>query len=322
MNLVIAGGLGFIGTNYVKRILDGTLSGVSKIRVIDKHTYASDLSNFSESELQQFEIINGDICSESQVHKSFKGMDSLVNFAAESHVDRSILDPIIFLKTNVLGISVLLKSALQCNINNIVQISTDEVYGSVTKGSRLESDFLNPSSPYSASKASADLICKSFSKTYGISIKITRSSNNYGPYQYPEKLIPLSIIKLLSNQKLSIYGNGKNKRSWLHVDDNCQGIHKVLLNGRSGEIYNIGGGSEISNLELVKIILRYFNKNDSYLNFIDDRKGHDFRYSIDWNKAKNELNYYPVKNFSHGLIETIQWYENYLDWWVPKLPKL
>jgi dTDP-glucose 4,6-dehydratase len=319
MNLVIAGGLGFIGTNYVKRILDGTLSGVSKIRVIDKHTYAADLSNFSESELQQFEIINGDICSESQVLKSFKGMDSLVNFAAESHVDRSIVDPIIFLKTNVLGISVLLQSALQCNVNNIVQISTDEVYGTVTKGSRLESDFLNPSSPYSASKASADLICKSFSKTYGMSIKITRSSNNYGPYQYPEKLIPLSIIKLLSNQKLSIYGNGKNKRSWLHVDDNCQGIHKVLINGRSGEIYNIGGGSEISNLELVRIILRYFNKNDSYLNFIDDRKGHDFRYSINWNKAKNELNYYPVKNFSEGLIETIKWYEKYLDWWLPKL---
>lgn len=321
MKLVIAGGLGFIGTNYVKRILDGTLSGVSKLKIIDKHTYAADLNNFSKSELRQFEIISSDICSESYVFKSFKGMDSLVNFAAESHVDRSILDPIIFLKTNVLGISVLLQTALKCNINNIVQISTDEVYGTVTTGSRLETDFLDPSSPYSSSKASADLICKSFAKTYGMNIKITRSSNNYGPYQYPEKLIPLSIIKLLSNQKLSIYGNGKNKRSWLHVDDNCQGIHKVLINGRSGEIYNIGGGSEISNLELVNIILRYFNKNDSYLNFIDDRKGHDFRYSMNWNKARKELNYYPVKNFSEGLIETIQWYEKNLDWWLPKLPK-
>jgi dTDP-glucose 4,6-dehydratase len=319
VKLLVTGGLGFIGSNYIRRVLDGTLQGISKVKVLDKKTYAADLNNFSKNELKELEIIYGDICDRSTVEKSIDGIDSVINFAAESHVDRSIVNPDSFLKTNIFGTSVLLECALKSKVGNFVQVSTDEVYGSIDSGSSKEGDSLNPSSPYSASKSASDLICNAFVKTYGLNIKITRSSNNYGPFQYPEKLIPLFIVKLLNKEKLTLYGSGNNVRSWLHVDDNCQGIHKVLMNGEQGEIYNLGGGLEMTNFQVTKNILKYFDKDESSIIYTSDRKAHDYRYSMNYEKAKNKLQFQPMVNFIDGLTQTIDWYINAQRWWSGKV---
>jgi dTDP-glucose 4,6-dehydratase len=315
MKLLVTGGAGFIGSNFVRRILDGTIGGISKIRVLDKLTYAGNLENFTQQQLSEIDFHQGDINDRGIVKDCLDGIDAVVNFAAESHVDRSIGNSSEFLVTNSLGTLVLLEEALQRDIPNFVQVSTDEVYGSISNGSWNESQPLLPNSPYSASKAGADLICRAFNRTHGMNVKITRCSNNYGYYQYPEKLIPLLITNIITGKRLPIYGEGLNRRDWLHVDDHCQAIYKVLMHGQSGQIYNIGGGTELSNLEITQLILDHFQLDKTIIDFVPDRKGHDFRYSVDDSKIRNELNYLPTINFEIGLASTISWYENNSSWW-------
>jgi dTDP-glucose 4,6-dehydratase len=315
MRILITGGAGFIGSNFARRVLDGTLEGVSKVRVLDKLTYAGNLENFTQQQLTDIDFHQGDINDRDIVNKCLDGIDAVVNFAAESHVDRSIGNSSEFLATNSLGALVLLEEALKRDIPNFVQVSTDEVYGSISEGSWNESQPLLPNSPYSASKAGADLICRAFNRTHGMNVKITRCSNNYGYYQYPEKLIPLLITNIITGKRLPIYGDGLNRRDWLHVDDHCQAIYKVLMQGQSGQIYNIGGGTELSNLEITQVILDHFQLDETIIDFVPDRKGHDFRYSVDDSKIRNELNYSPTINFEIGLAATISWYEKNSSWW-------
>ena len=317
MNVLVTGGAGFIGSNYVRRIIDGTLKGISSIKVVDKLTYAGNLNNFSKSERDKFEFIQADICDRQRLDRILVGIDSIINFAAESHVDRSIENSYPFIETNVVGTSILLDLSLKAGVNNFVQVSTDEVYGSIDDGSWQEEDPVLPNSPYSASKASADLFCRSFHKTHDLNIKITRCSNNYGPFQFPEKIIPLFITHLLAKRKLPIYGDGKNRRDWLHVDDHCEGIHKVLQHGVAGEIYNIGGGSELSNLDLTFELLNSLGFKKDFIDFVPDRKGHDYRYSVDYSKIQSELNYYPRIQFRNGIDSTIEWYKQNSSWWKP-----
>jgi len=315
MRILITGGAGFIGSNFARRVLDGTLEGVSKVRVLDKLTYAGNLENFTQQQLTDIDFHQGDINDRDIVNKCLDGIDAVVNFAAESHVDRSIGNSSEFLATNSLGALVLLEEALKRDIPNFVQVSTDEVYGSISEGAWNESQPLLPNSPYSASKAGADLICRAFNRTHGMNVKITRCSNNYGYYQYPEKLIPLLITNIITGKRLPIYGDGLNRRDWLHVDDHCQAIYKVLMQGQSGQIYNIGGGTELSNLEITQVILDHFQLDETIIDFVPDRKGHDFRYSVDDSKIRNELNYSPTINFEIGLAATISWYEKNSSWW-------
>lgn len=315
MNILVTGGAGFIGSNYVRRILDGTLTGISKIKVVDKLTYAGNLENFSISERNQFEFIQADICDRQILERILSGVDSIINFAAESHVDRSIENSYPFIETNIVGTSTLLDLAIKTGVNNFVQVSTDEVYGSINEGSWQEKDPVLPNSPYSASKASADLLCRSFHKTHNLNVKVTRCSNNYGPFQFPEKIIPLFITNLLVGKKLPVYGNGKNRRDWLHVDDHCEGIHKVLQKGLAGEIYNIGGGLELSNLDITFELLNLFGFKRDLIEFVSDRKGHDFRYSVDYSKIRNQLNYNPRIDFKTGIDSTIEWYRKNSTWW-------
>ena len=317
MNILVTGGAGFIGSNYVRRIIDGTLKGISSIKVVDKLTYAGNLNNFSKSERDKFEFIQADICDRQRLDRILVGIDSIINFAAESHVDRSIENSYPFIETNVVGTSILLDLSLKAGVNNFVQVSTDEVYGSIDDGSWQEEDPVLPNSPYSASKASADLFCRSFHKTHDLNIKITRCSNNYGPFQFPEKIIPLFITNLLAKRKLPVYGDGKNRRDWLHVDDHCEGIHKVLQHGVAGEIYNIGGGSELSNLDLTFELLNSLGFKKDFIDFVPDRKGHDYRYSVDYSKIQSELNYNPRIQFRNGIDSTIEWYKQNSSWWKP-----
>ena len=315
MRLLVTGGAGFIGTNYVRQIIDGNLTGISSVIVLDKLTYAGRRENLPEKTDSKFEFIQGDICDKSLVDQLTSRVDAIINFAAESHVDRSIENSDNFIKTNVLGTHTLLESARKNNIDNFVQISTDEVYGSISEGSWDENCPLLPNSPYSASKSSADLVALSFSKTYGIGVKITRCSNNYGQFQYPEKIIPFFIMKLMKGEKVPVYGNGLNSRDWLHVSDHCQAIHLVLTKGTPGEIYNIGGGRELTNIELTKLIISKLNKGEDSIEFVKDRLGHDFRYSVDYSKIRRDLGYFPKVNFEDGLNKTIDWYLENRSWW-------
>ncbi len=315
MKLLITGGAGFIGSNYIRRIIDGSLKGVDSIILLDKLTYAGTLLNLSSLPSDSFEFIEGDICDQELVDRLSKRSDAIVNFAAESHVDRSILGARVFFQTNVLGVHNLLDSARRNQVETFIQISTDEVYGSINEGSWPESDPLLPNSPYAASKASADLICRAFFNTYGCDVRVTRSSNNYGPYQFPEKVIPLFITNLIDNLKIPVYGTGTNIRDWLHVDDHCIGIHTVLTKGSAGEIYNIGGGTELSNLELTHKILSLMNKDESIIEFVEDRLGHDSRYSVDISKISEKLQYQPSIDFENGLMETVNWYIENEKWW-------
>jgi dTDP-glucose 4,6-dehydratase len=319
MNILVTGGAGFIGSNFVRRVIDGTLTGISKIKVLDKLTYAGSLNNFSKSEKQEFEFIKGDICDGSAVEKSLTDIDSVINFAAESHVDRSIYNSNLFVETNIVGTSTLLEKSLKMEVLNFIQISTDEVYGSLPKGSSKETDSILPNSPYSSSKASADLLCRAYFKTYGLNVKITRCTNNYGPFQFPEKIIPLFVLNLIHGRKLPIYGDGQYSRDWIHVDDHCDGIHKVLKMGASGEIYNIGASNELSNLELTSLILNQFGQDNSMIEFVNDRKGHDYRYSLNWKKISTECGFKPKIDFTSGLADTIKWYQNNSKFWSTRV---
>ena len=314
MKLLVTGGAGFIGSNFVRRAVFNP--SFEAVTILDSLTYAGNLNNLSEIiDSNKVVFVKGDICDPEVVSKLTKDIDVIVNFAAESHVDRSIANPAQFLKTNVLGTQNLLQSAVKNEVTKFIQISTDEVYGSITEGSWAEDWALSPNSPYSASKASADLLVLSYFKTFGIDVNITRCSNNYGPYQFPEKIIPLFVTNLLRNKNVPMYGDGKNIRDWIHVDDHCEGIEKTIRLGKPGEIYNFGGGNEIPNIELANIILDYFQLSSDKIEYVQDRKGHDFRYSVSIEKSSRELDWKPTKYFKDGLFETIEWYKNNSKWW-------
>ena len=315
MRLLITGGAGFIGSNYIRRIIDGSLKGVDSIIVLDKLTYAGTLTNLASLPSNSLEFIEGDICNQELVDQLVSRSDAVINFAAESHVDRSILGSRVFFQTNVLGVQTLLDSARKNEVETFVQVSTDEVYGSIREGSWPETDPLLPNSPYAASKAAGDLICRSYFQTYQFDVRVTRSSNNYGPHQFPEKIIPLFITNLFDDLKIPIYGTGSNIRDWLHVDDHCIGIHSVLKEGSAGEIYNIGGGTELTNFELTQKILHLMDKDESSIEYVSDRLGHDNRYSLDISKISTELQYKPTIDFESGLTETVNWYLENEKWW-------
>ena len=317
MKLLVTGGAGFIGSNFVRRVLDGSLNGVSSITILDKLTYAGTLSNLSAFPRDTFEFIQGDICDQKLVASLATRHDAIVNFAAESHVDRSITGARDFVLTNILGTQTLLEAARAEGVATFVQVSTDEVYGSIASGSWTESEPLLPNSPYAASKASADLIARSYFRTYGLDVRITRCSNNYGPNQFPEKVIPLFITNLIDGLKVPVYGSGSNVRDWLHVDDHCRGIFSVLTSGRAGEIYNIGGGTELTNLELTQKILNLMGKNDTFIEHVVDRLGHDIRYSVNIDKISHELGYYPSVDWEVGIAKTVEWYQDNESWWRP-----
>jgi dTDP-glucose 4,6-dehydratase len=319
MRIMVTGGAGFIGSNFVRRIFDETLTGIDSVVVLDKLTYAGEVKNLELVANQgNFEFIHGDICDSVLVAQLVDSVDAVVNFAAESHVDRSILSAADFVETNVAGVQVLLDAVKATGKKKrFLQVSTDEVYGSIESGSWDESDPVLPNSPYSASKAGGELLARAYNRTHGMDVVITRCSNNYGPNHFPEKLIPLFITNLLEGKKVPVYGNGKNVRDWLHVDDHCQGIYQVLMNGRGGEVYNIGGGRELTNLEITDLILSAMGAGSSSIEYVEDRKGHDLRYSVNWKKINRDLGYEPKVKFEDGLSETIEWYRNNRDWWEP-----
>jgi dTDP-glucose 4,6-dehydratase len=317
VRILVTGGAGFIGSNFVRRIVDGTYDGFSSVTVLDNLTYAGTLTNLSELPADSFKFIKGDICDVELVGRLVREHDLIVNFAAESHVDRSIHGARDFVETNVLGTQTLLDAVKSSNVTTYLQVSTDEVYGSIEKGSWTETDPLLPNSPYAASKASADLVCRSYFKTHGIDIRVTRCSNNYGRNQFPEKVIPLFVTNLFDNLKVPVYGSGLNVRDWLNVDDHCFGIFLTLTKGRAGEIYNIGGGSELTNFELTKKILNLMGRDDTSIDYVEDRKGHDQRYSVDFSKISKELGYSPKIDWEVGIRETINWYLENEAWWRP-----
>ena len=317
MRLLVTGGAGFIGSNYIRMLVNGELKGISKIIVLDKLTYSGNKQNLIDLDSSSFEFIQGDICDTDLVSKLSKQVDAIVNFAAESHVDRSIDSSREFIQTNVLGAHTLLESARKSNVEIFLQISTDEVYGSITEGSWDENFPLKPNSPYAASKASADLISQAYHRTYGMDVRITRCSNNYGPYQYPEKVIPLFITNLIQDKKVPLYGQGLNVRDWLHVTDHCRGINLVLTKGRPGDVFNIGGGRELSNLELTRVILQAMGASEERIEKVADRLGHDFRYSLNIGKIEKELGYKPEVRFEEGISQTIEWYKSHKKWWGP-----
>lgn len=318
VNLLVTGGAGFIGSNFLHNIYNNNIFSridIDRIFVLDKLTYASNISNIVKLiDKGVIEFIEGDICDEKIVNKLMKNVDIVTNFAAESHVDRSITDPKNFIATNVLGTATLLQSALKNHIKTFIQISTDEVYGSISNGSWSESSILDPSSPYSSSKASADLIAMSFYKTYGLDVRITRCSNNYGRYQFPEKFIPLAITNLILNKKIPIYGSGSNIREWIHVDDHCTGIETVLEYGKPGEIYNIGSSTELTNLEIAMKIIKINGESKESIDFVEDRLGHDLRYSVNFSKIE-KMGFRNRITFENGLDSTIDWYKENRIWW-------
>jgi len=317
LRLLVTGGAGFIGSNFVRKAIGENWPGISHITVLDKLTYAGNRENLSGVNPFDYEFIVADINDSSILKKHISKMDAIINFAAESHVDRSIKNPRSSLESNVLGVQNLLQISRESGLQTFIQVSTDEVYGSITSGSWTEAEPLLPNSPYAASKASADLICRSFFRTYGLDVRITRCSNNYGPYQNPEKLIPLIITNLAMNKKIPIYGDGKNIRDWLHVDDHCKAIYNVLKFGSAGEIYNIGGGKELTNLEIAGIILEKMGKNLDSITFVENRLGHDQRYSVNASKIKLELGFSPNKEFQTGIDSTLDWYLRNENWWKP-----
>ena len=317
MRLLVTGGAGFIGSNFVRRVVDGRLTGIDGITVLDKLTYAGTLSNLEMLPNGSFEFIKGDIADPVLVDRLTKQNDAVVNFAAESHVDRSITGARDFIETNVLGTQNLLDASLRNEISTFVQVSTDEVYGTISEGSWTEDFPLLPNSPYSASKASADLIVRSYHRTFGMDVRTTRCSNNYGPHQFPEKVIPLFVTNLIDNKKVPLYGKGLNVRDWLHVDDHCRGIHAVLTKGKSGNVYNIGGGRELTNRELTEVILSKMGRDESSIEYVQDRLGHDLRYSVSHEKISKELGYQPQVKFEEGIEESIDWYRRNESWWRP-----
>jgi dTDP-glucose 4,6-dehydratase len=321
MRILVTGGAGFIGSHYVRTLLTGGYPGFAdaEVTVFDKLTYAGNLANLAPvADSPRYRFLRGDICSAADLDAALPGHDVVVNFAAESHVDRSIHGAADFVLTNVLGAQQVFEACLRAGVGRVLHVSTDEVYGSIDSGSWTEDHLLEPNSPYSAAKAGSDLIARAYAKTYGLNISITRCSNNYGPYHFPEKVIPLFVTNLLDGQKVPLYGEGANVRDWLFVDDHCRGIQLVLEKGGRGEIYNIGGGRELSNRELTEKLLEATGRDWSYVeNIVDPRGGgHDLRYSVDFAKTA-ALGYAPRMPFEEGLARTVQWYRDNRAWWEP-----
>ncbi|MFD7058966.1 dTDP-glucose 4,6-dehydratase [Streptomyces sp. NPDC059906] len=316
--VLVTGGAGFIGSHFVRSILDGRYAGYedAEITVLDLLTYAGNLANLPLDH-PRLTLVKGDICDEELVAGLLPGHRDVVHFAAESHVDRSLLGPRAFVRTNVLGTQTLLDAALRAGVERFVHISTDEVYGSIETGSWDEAEPLLPNSPYAASKASADLLARSYWRTHGLDVRITRCSNNYGPRQHPEKLIPLFTTNLVSGLDVPLYGTGRQSREWLHVDDHCRAVHLVLARGRAGEIYNVGGGDELTNREITDRLLALCGADASRIRPVADRKGHDLRYATDDTKIRTELGYRPLTPFATGLRETVAWYRAHSEWWGP-----
>jgi len=317
MKILITGGAGFIGSNFIRFLVQ---SGKNyRIINLDKLTYAGNLENLADLVGGPgYEFVRGNIGDGKLVDRLLEeNVEAVVNFAAESHVDRSLYEPDLFIQTNVVGVQILLHAALRHRIKKFVQVSTDEVYGSLdAEGPRFREDFpLAPSSPYSASKAAGDLLARSYFKTYGFPVVVTRCSNNYGPYQFPEKLIPLFVTNALENRPLPVYGDGLNIRDWIHVEDHCRALELVLEKGRPGEIYNIGGEAERTNLEITRSILRILGKPESLMQYVADRPGHDRRYAIDFSKIEREIGWKPRYNLDEGLRRTVRWYTEQENWW-------
>jgi dTDP-glucose 4,6-dehydratase len=318
MKILVTGGAGFIGSNFVRMALTDSFPNfeVTEITVLDLLTYAGDEENLSPiANDKRYKFVKGDIRDLALVTKLMKNAEQVVHFAAESHVDRSIEGGSEFVSTNVMGTQVLLEAARNTGIKRFVHVSTDEVYGSISEGSWPEEHPLLPNSPYSASKAGSDLLVRAYNRTHKLDTVITRCSNNYGQYQFPEKVMPLFITNIIEGKKVPLYGNGLNVRDWLHVDDHCRGIALVLTKGRSGEVYNIGGGTELTNVELTHKILSAMGVGEELIQPVEDRKGHDLRYSVDITKIHNELGYSPQVNFEVGLTQTINWFKNNEAWW-------
>jgi dTDP-glucose 4,6-dehydratase len=317
---LVTGGAGFIGSNFVRRTLADAYPGLegADVVVLDALTYSGNLENLvSVADSSRYSFVHGDIRDSDLLDRLLPDIDSIVHFAAESHVDRSVRDSGIFVETNVLGTQRLLDAALRNGVRRFVHVSTDEVYGSIAEGSWDEARPLEPNSPYSASKAGSDLLARSYFRTHGLNLSITRCSNNYGPYHFPEKVIPLFVTNLIDDKHVPLYGEGNNIRDWLHVDDHTRGIAMVLTNGRAGEIYNIGGGTELTNKELTQLLLDATGKDWSYVDRVEDRLGHDLRYSVDISKIRAELGYEPLVPFETGLQEVVQWYRDNRAWWEP-----
>ncbi|WIY01888.1 dTDP-glucose 4,6-dehydratase [Amycolatopsis mongoliensis] len=320
MRMVVTGGAGFIGSAYVRNVLSGHYSGFEpgELVVLDKFTYAGNRANLAPVAAdERLRVVEGDICDPEVVERELTGTDLVVHFAAESHVDRSIAGSAEFVRTNVLGTQTLLQAALEREVGKFVHVSTDEVYGSIDEGSWPEDHPVAPNSPYSASKAASDLLVRSFFITHGLNASITRCSNNYGPYQYPEKVIPLFVTNLVDGLQVPLYGDGLNVRDWLHVDDHCRGIQLVAERGRAGEVYNIGGGTELTNRELTERLLAITGRDHTAIRPVQDRKGHDRRYSVDITKISTELGYSPQVGIDTGLRDTVDWYKNNRGWWEP-----
>jgi len=317
MRILAVGAAGFIGSHYVRKLLTGGYPSVPDVQVtvFDKLTYAGNLENLAPVRAHPgLEFVRGDICDTGLLTEVMAGHDAVVNFAAETHVDRSISGSADFVRTNVAGTHSLLEAARVTRVPRIVHISTDEVYGSIDKGSWTEESPLMPNSPYAAAKAGGDLLVRAFARTYGLDVSITRCSNNYGPYQYPEKVVPLFVTSLLEGGTVPLYGDGRNVRDWLHVDDHCRGIQLVLEKGRAGEVYNIGGGEELTNLQLTRMLLDACGAGQERVRMVADRLGHDRRYSVDDTKLR-ALGYAPRVSFRQGLAQTVQWYRDNPDWW-------
>jgi len=318
MKLLVTGGAGFIGSNFVRMALTDKFPdfNVEQLTVLDLLTYAGDEENLKPiSSDKRYKFVKGDIRDLELAKKLMQDADQVVHFAAESHVDRSIEGGSEFVSTNVMGTQVLLDAARSTNIKRFVHVSTDEVYGSISEGSWPEDHPLLPNSPYSASKAGSDLLVRAYNRTHKLDTVITRCSNNYGQYQFPEKVMPLFITNIIEGKKVPLYGNGLNIRDWLHVDDHCRGIAFALTKGRAGEVYNIGGGTELTNVELTHKILEAMGVGEEFIQPVEDRKGHDLRYSVDISKITKELGYSPQVNFEEGLLQTINWYKNNEAWW-------
>ena len=319
MRILVTGGAGFIGSHYVRTVLDGGYRGFeqAQVTVLDKLTYAGNLANLdSVAASPRLRFVQGDICDADLLARLLPGHDAVVNFAAETHVDRSIAGPSSFVAANTVGVQVLLQACLDAGVGRVVQVSTDEVYGSLETGSWAEDAPLAPNSPYSAAKAGGDLMARAYARTHGLNVSITRCCNNYGPYQFPEKVIPLFITNLLDGVSVPLYGDGQNVRGWIHVADHCQGIQLVLEQGGPGGVYHINGDAELSNNELTRLLLDACGQGWDMVDQVTDRKGHDRRYSLDDSLLRG-LGYAPGVPFSQGLADTVRWYRENRAWWEP-----
>ncbi|MFF5786164.1 dTDP-glucose 4,6-dehydratase [Streptomyces sp. NPDC012693] len=316
MRILVTGGAGFIGSHYVRSLLAGEYGGdgTDSVTVLDKLTYAGSRANLPASH-ERLAFVHGDVCDLPLLLDLLPGHDAVVHFAAESHVDRSLDSADAFVRTNVLGTQTVLEAALRTGVERLVHVSTDEVYGTIDEGSWTEDFPLLPNSPYAASKAGSDLMARSYWRTHGLDLSITRCSNNYGPYQHPEKLIPRFVTNLLEGLPVPLYGDGRNVREWLHVDDHCRALHLVLTRGRAGETYNIGSGDELTNLALTERLLDLCGADRSMIRHVEDRKGHDLRYSLSDAKIREELGYTPLTSFDDGLRRTVDWYRDHPDRW-------